>query len=140
MKKILIPILLISISAQAQSIVGKWKTIDDETGEARSIVELFEKDGKLFGKVIRIFTKAGEDPDPKCTACPSDDGRYEKKVIGMEIIQNMRPHDDYYADGDILDPENGKIYRCKLWIEDEKLSVRGYWGPFYRTQIWEKAD
>jgi uncharacterized protein (DUF2147 family) len=128
------------VSLQAQSITGRWKTIDDESGEGRSIVEIFERDGKYFGKVIRIFTKPGEEPDPVCKECPEDDARYEKKVIGMEILRNMEKVNDYYDEGDILDPEIGKIYRCKVWIEGNTLKVRGFWAPFYRTQTWQQAD
>jgi uncharacterized protein (DUF2147 family) len=128
------------VSLQAQSITGRWKTIDDESGEGRSIVEIFERDGKYFGKVIRIFTKPGEEPDPVCKECPKDDARYGKKVIGMEILRNMEKVNDYYDEGDILDPEIGKIYRCKVWVEGNTLKVRGFWGPFYRTQTWQQAD
>jgi uncharacterized protein (DUF2147 family) len=128
-----------SFIASGQSITGKWKTIDDNTGEERSIVEIYEKDGKVFGKIIKLFRKAGEDPDPICDDCDSDDPRYKKKIIGMEIISDMVRSGDEYDEGNILDPENGKIYRCKLWIEGKDLKVRGYWGPFFRTQTWKRA-
>lgn len=139
--KILVLILLcLSWSANAQSIIGKWKTIDDETGKEKSIVEIFEREGKVYGKVIRIFSEPGEDPDPRCTECPTEDERHNKKVIGMEIIQEMKAGKDSYSDGSILDPKIGKIYRCKLWVEGDQLKVRGYWGPFYRTQTWKRAS
>ncbi|MFZ6013633.1 MAG: DUF2147 domain-containing protein, partial [Bacteroidota bacterium] len=71
--------------------------------------------------------------------CPEEDYRYKKKVIGMEIIRDMALLDDAYTDGNILDPEVGKIYRCKLWLDGKDLKVRGYWGPFYRTQTWHRV-
>ena len=85
MKILLIPALLITISLHGQGIIGKWKTIDDASGEEKSIVEIFEKGGKVFGKVTRIFPKPGDDPDPVCDECQSDDPRHKKKIIGMEI-------------------------------------------------------
>jgi uncharacterized protein (DUF2147 family) len=140
MKLLLIPLLFLTLSLHGQNILGKWKTIDDETGVEKSIVEIFEKEGKVFGKVIRIFPASGEDPDPVCDECEDDDPRFKKKIIGMEIITGMKRSDDQYEDGEILDPENGKVYRCKLWLEGSALKVRGYWGPFYRTQTWKKAN
>jgi uncharacterized protein (DUF2147 family) len=125
--------------ASAQSIVGKWKTIDDNTGEAKSIVEIYEKDGKFYGKVTKIFLDPNEDPDPVCDECDKDDPRYKKKIIGMEIIRGLKKDDDEFSGGDILDPENGKVYRCRLWVEKGDLMVRGYWGPFFRTQTWKRA-
>lgn len=124
----------------AQSILGKWKTIDDETNEPKSIVEITERNGKIYGKIIQLFRIPGEDQDPVCKECPSDDIRYNKKVLGMEIIQNMEPDGLEFSGGTILDPKVGKIYRCRLWVEDDKLKVRGYWGPFFRTQTWLKPE
>lgn len=128
------------LAADAQEIVGKWKTIDDETGKPKSIVEIFEKDGKVFGKVVKLFRGPEEDPDPVCDDCDEDDDRFKKKVIGMEIIRSMTKDGTEYAGGSILDPKNGKVYRCRLWLEGNDLKVRGYWGPIYRTQTWQKAQ
>jgi len=122
------------------SAIGKWVSIDENSGEEKSIVEIFERSGKVFGKVVKLFPRPGKDPDPVCNECPSDDGRFKKKIIGMEILKDMVKSDDGYEDGDILDPETGKIYRCKIWLEDGMLKVRGYWGPFYRTQTWKHAN
>ena len=130
---------MIPLIGSAQSIVGKWTTIDDNSGREKSVVEIFEKGGKYFGKVTKLFRDSNEDPDPVCDECESDDPRYKKKIIGMEIIRNMEKSGDEYERGDILDPENGKVYKCKLWIEGSELKVRGYWGPFFRTQSWKKA-
>ncbi|MFZ5970225.1 MAG: DUF2147 domain-containing protein [Bacteroidota bacterium] len=126
-------------TAQAQ-VVGKWRTIDDETNEPQSIVEIFERDGKVYGKIVKLFRQPGEDPDPVCDECEKEDDRYRKKIIGMEILRNMVKAGEEYAEGTILDPNNGKIYRCKIWLEEDELKVRGYWGPFYRTQTWLKAQ
>ena len=121
-------------------VVGKWKTIDDNSGEPRSIVEIHEDGGAIFGRIIKIFPQPNEDPDPVCDKCHPEDPRFNKKIIGMEIIRDLKKDGEEYNGGDILDPENGKVYRSKIWIEGKDLKVRGYWGPFYRTQTWQRAD
>ena len=139
MKLILIFILsFISLALNAQDIFGKWKTIDDNTGKPRSIVEIIENDGKAYGKILQLFREPGEDLDPICDDC--NDYRKDKKVIGMTIITDMERDGGEWEDGEILDPENGKVYDCKLWVEDGKLKVRGYVAFFYRTQTWLPAD
>lgn len=121
-------------------VIGKWKTIDDSTGEPRSIVDVYERGGKVYGKITKLYRKPGEDPDPVCDDCETDNPRFMKKIIGMEIMEGLVKDDQEYGGGFILDPENGKVYRCKIWVEDNQLKVRGYIGPFYRTQNWLKAD
>jgi uncharacterized protein (DUF2147 family) len=142
MKVIKTIIFTLSISSPAISqidIAGNWKTIDDETNEAKSIVEIFVRDGKYFGKITKLFRQETEDQDPSCTECDPTDSRYNKKLIGMEILKDLTRQNDEYVGGTILDPKNGRVYRCKMWIEDSNLNLRGYWGPFYRTQRWIKS-
>ncbi|HMJ68030.1 MAG TPA: DUF2147 domain-containing protein [Cyclobacteriaceae bacterium] len=127
-------------AASAQDVTGKWQTIDDETDKPRSIVEIFEKSGKLYGKVIKLFRESDEEPDPVCKDCDEDDNRYNKKVIGMEIMRDMVKTGDAWEEGTILDPKNGKVYRCRIWLEGTDMKVRGYWGPFYRTQTWHRPQ
>lgn len=138
--RILIFLLITTSSFAQSSILGKWTTIDDNSGEPRSVVEITEKGSKVFGKIIKLYPNPGEDPDPVCDKCPKDDARYNKKVIGLEIIQDMKWSQKELSDGSILDPESGKVYRCSIWLEGEKLMVRGYWGPFFRTQTWKKVN
>jgi uncharacterized protein (DUF2147 family) len=126
--------------AMSQSILGKWKTIDDETGKPKSIVEIYERDGKVYGKVIKLFREPSEEQDPVCKECDTDDPRYNKKVIGMEILADMVKDGDEYEDGEILDPNNGKVYSCKIWLEGKDLKLRGYIGPFFRTQTWIREN
>lgn len=136
----LVVFLAVGHGALCQGVTGKWKTIDDETKEPKSIVELFERNGKMFGRIVKLYRKPGEDQDPVCDDCEKDDPRYNKKIIGMEIVREMVLADGEYSDGDILDPANGKVYKCRIWLEGNDLKVRGYWGPFYRTQTWLKAQ
>lgn len=126
-------------STSQNSILGKWKTLDDNTGEVKSIIELFEREGLVFGVILKTFPKPGEDPNPVCTKCPADDIRYNKTILGMEILREMKRSGQEYSNGDILDPEVGKIYKCKIWLESGDLKVRGYWGPFWRTQTWKRV-
>jgi uncharacterized protein (DUF2147 family) len=136
MKKlnILIILLISAASVSAQSIVGKWKSIDDETGKPKSVVEIFEKNGKVFGKIIKLFRDPSEDQDPVCDKC--DDDRKDKKILGMEIIRDMEKDDSEWEDGTIMDPKKGTVYDCKLWLEGGNLKVRGYVLFIYRTQTW----
>jgi len=137
---ILIIGLALTLGIQAQSPVGKWKTIDDETGKTKSIVEIYEQDGKLQGKVLEILWTSDGNLDPTCTLC--EDDRKNKRVIGMEIIRGMEKDDDEWDDGTILDPKNGKIYDCKLWLDEDNadvLNVRGYIAFFFRTQTWTRV-
>jgi len=136
----IIVMTLAALSLQAQSVTGKWKTINDETGKARSIVDIYERDGKYYGKIIKLFREPDQNPDPICDECPEDDPRYKKKIIGMEIIKDLEKEGDEYVDGTVLKPDEGKIYKCKIWLEDNNLKIRGYWGFFYRTQTWEKVN
>jgi uncharacterized protein (DUF2147 family) len=122
-------------SAQ-NTILGRWKTIDDETNKAKSIVSIYMEDGKLFGKVDTLFRAPDEDPNPTCSKCPDDDPRKDKLITGMIIIKNMEKDGNEWVNGTILDPKKGKIYDCKLWIEDGNLKVRGYLFFLYRTQTW----
>jgi uncharacterized protein (DUF2147 family) len=141
MKHFLIPIFcLTAFFSNAQTVLGKWKTIDDETGQPKSIVEIYERGGKVYGRITKLFRKPTEEQDPVCNECDAEDPRYKKKIIGMEILKDMVKDDDEYVDGEILDPNNGKIYRCKLWLEGKDLKLRGYLGPFYRTQTWVREN
>lgn len=137
---LLFSLLFVTHAGMSQTVLGKWKTIDDETGKPRSIVEIFERDGEVHGKIVKLFREPQEDQDPICNGCDEVDPRYKKKIIGMEILTGMVKDDDEYEDGEILDPKSGKVYDCKIWVDGKDLKVRGYIGPFFRTQTWLKAD
>jgi uncharacterized protein (DUF2147 family) len=136
--KVILTLVFPAFFCYAQSsVIGRWKTVDESTGEEKSIIEIFERNGKVYGKIVKIFTNV--DPDPLCNECPADDPRYGKKIIGMEIISDMVKSGNEYSQGSILDPQDGRIYRCKMWLSADGLKVRGYWGPFYRTQTWRRV-
>ena len=127
---------LLAATCFAQSVTGKWKSIDDETGEAKSIVEIYKKGDKVYGKIIEILNE--DKKDVICSKCEESDPRYNQKMLGMEIITDMEKDGNEWGEGEILDPNTGKIYDCKLWVEDGKLQVRGYVMFFFRTQTWER--
>ncbi len=129
--------LMFSVMSYAQ-IEGKWKTIDDETGQAKSIVEIFKKsDGKYYGKVIQLLIKPA---DPNCSLCKDD--RKGKPILGMEVIRGIKKDGNTFDGGTITNPKNGKVYKCSIEREGNKLNVRGYIGISIagRTQVWHKVD
>jgi uncharacterized protein (DUF2147 family) len=128
--------LLVTV-AKAQSCVGTWITIDDETGKKKSKVELYKKDGKLYGKIVYLYPREGREDNPKCTKCTGD--RKNQPLIGLQIVRGLEWDGSEWEDGTICDPENGKIYTCSIWLDEEnkdRLHIRGYVGPFFRTQTW----
>jgi uncharacterized protein (DUF2147 family) len=123
----------------SQNVVGEWKTIDDDTGVAKSIVEVYKEDGKVFGKVKRILRE--DKRDVRCTECEGE--RKNEKVEGMVILRNLTKDNDEFTDGTITDPENGKTYDAKIWLNEDDpntLMVRGYISFLYRTQEWKRVE
>ena len=126
-------------SMQSQSIIGKWKTIDDATGEAKSIVEVFSKSGKIYAKVFDILDPATK--NNLCKQCSGEDKN--KPILGLTIIKGLSKDGSEYNSGEILDPKNGKLYKCALTLESkDKLKVRGYIGfsLLGRTQYWHRVN
>ena len=131
-------------AAQSASPAGLWRTIDDSTKKDKSLVRIVETNGVYTGKVEKIV-----DPDsPKDATCKEcSDDRKDKPVVGLLIVRNMKQNADdktVFEGGDILDPNNGKVYRVKLKLIDNgsKLDVRGYIGTpmLGRTQTWIRAE
>ncbi len=121
------------------SPVGVWKTIDDDTGKAKSHVEITDRDGKLWGRITKLLNLPPEEgPNPLCTEC--EGARKDQPIKGMTIMWNMEKRRRDWRGGHILDPENGNTYRCRIWLDGpDKLMVRGYLGPFFRTQTWHRV-
>lgn len=144
MKKIL-SIFILGLTcwvASAQSPVGVWKTIDDATGEAKSEVKIYEENGKLYG-VVQKFLRKDADPNSVCDKC--SDWRKNQKMLGMLVIRDLKLNSGFYQGGKILDPEKGKEYGCKIWLENGNpnvLVVRGFLGisMLGRTQKWQRVQ
>ncbi|MFP2928647.1 DUF2147 domain-containing protein [Pyxidicoccus sp. 3LG] len=138
--------LLFTTSALAQeqeaTPVGKWTTIDDETKKPKSVIAIYEENGKLFGKIEKLFREPNEEQNPVCDKC--EGALKNQPIIGMVIMRDLKKDDDEWTGGTILDPANGKTYKCKIAVEDKgkKLKVRGYVGMSLlgRTQKWNRAE
>lgn len=119
----------------AQGVLGTWKTIDDNSGVAKSYVEIYKKDGKIYGKIKEIFNE--EARDNVCSECEGDDKN--KPLLGFNVIKGMTQNGDEYSGGTITDPESGKTYKSKIWLDEDdsnRLKVRGYIAFIFRTQEW----
>lgn len=129
-----------AFGSDSTSPVGVWKTFDDKSGNARAIVRIYEQDGKLFGRIEQSFVPGAE--HRVCVPCT--DERKNQPIIGLVIIRNIRPDGNEFAGGDILDPESGSVYRCKMHLEQggTRLVLRGYIGfsLLGRTQTWQRQS
>lgn len=141
MRKILLSLTLlffIALSGYSQTakIVGKWKTIDDADGTAKSVVYIFKAtNGKYYGKIDLLF----KNDNPLCTECKGADK--DKPMLGLLVIKSMVEKDDKLTGGTITDPVTGKIYKCNISLDTRtgNLNVRGSLdknGWIGRSQTW----
>ena len=128
--------------AQAALPVGVWETVSDTLGKPDSRVRIEEVDGEFRGTVIQVYAPPNERPDPVCEHC--EGALKDKPVVGMTILAGVRRTADGFGEGEILDPNDGKTYRCRIELQDggRKLAVRGYLGIslFGRTQVWTRLE
>ncbi len=128
--------------AASNDVVGKWRTIDDETQKPKSIVEISNNGDVFEGKVVQIFKSEGEDQNPKCTKCKGV--LKDQPVIGLKVLSEMKRRKSDWGDGKIVDPNNGKSYDVKMELTEggAKLKVRGFIGfsLLGRTQTWERVE
>jgi uncharacterized protein (DUF2147 family) len=120
------------------SPVGRWRTVDDATGKAKSVVMIWEESGRLYGRIQKLVDPDPYDPNPRCNDCTGD--QKGQPVIGLRILWDLQKDGDAWSGGTILDPANGKTYKCLLALEEGgmKLKVRGFIGVSLlgRTQYW----
>jgi uncharacterized protein (DUF2147 family) len=124
------------------SPVGRWKTVDDATNRVKSLVAIWEENGKLYGKIEKLIDPDPQDPHPRCVRC---DGEMKgTPLVGLRILWDFRKDGDQWSGGKVLDPDNGRVYKCYLAMEDggDKLKVRGFIGFSFvgRTQYWLRDD
>lgn len=123
-----------------QSVFGKWKTIDDRTGNPKGVVDIYEKNGKMYGKVVAILEEGKK--NALCTKC--DGALKDEPVIGMVIIKGAEKNQDNEWKGDhLFDPEQAMTFRYKIWLNPDnsnELKVRGYLAFIFRTQTWLRVE
>ncbi|KQT16317.1 hypothetical protein ASG31_12425 [Chryseobacterium sp. Leaf404] len=138
MKKLLFTLAfsLVGVFSFAQ-IEGKWKTIDDETGKPKSIVEIFKKsDGKYYGKVVQLLIKPENN---NCVKCKDD--RKNKPLLGLEIIRGLVKEDGEFVGGTITNPKDGKSYKTEIEKDGNTLKVKALiMGIAVKTQTWHKVN
>lgn len=133
----------VGIPAENMSPEGFWKTVDDETKEVESIVKIWVEKGELKGKIVKIFPKPGEDPDPVCDKCS---GKFKNvRVIGMNFMWAFQKEKSKWINGKIIDPDNGKTYHCQLEVtgNGKKMEVFGYIKVIFkigRSQTWIRHE
>ena len=140
--KNLLSILMLCVTSlvYSQSCVGEWTTIDDATNKKKSKVQLFKYEDKLYGKISFLYPREGREENAKCTKCTGD--LKDQPILGLPIVRGLKWNGAEWEKGSIVDPENGKTYVVKMWLDPKdknKLIVRGYIGVFYRTQTWERV-
>ena len=127
-------------AADLDSPVGEWRTIDDNTGKPKGIVKIYLQGDTLFGAVVKSLVPTP--PNPVCVACTDD--RKNQPIFGLQFIRGLHKDGDHWDGGTILDPETGKIYSCRITLQDggRKLSVRGYFAALFmgRTQVWDRVN
>ncbi|MCC7005991.1 MAG: DUF2147 domain-containing protein [Ottowia sp.] len=133
----------LSFAADLTTPIGKWKTIDDNTGKQKSVVEIYEENGELKGKILNTFPdNANQAPETICTQC--SDKFHNQPIIGMTFLWGLKKEGNEYQGGHILDPKNGRIYKANITMEDggKKLKVRGFIGFSFigRSQVWLRDD
>lgn len=121
-----------------QSVLGVWKTIDDKTKEPKSHVKIYEHNGKLYGKVVKLLPAA---TTTICIDCPG--AKKNKSLYDVDIMWDLQKDGKVWDDGEIVDPADGKVYSCKIYLKDKNtLIVRGYIGfsLLGRSQTWYRVE
>ncbi|MGZ3297182.1 MAG: DUF2147 domain-containing protein [Xanthobacteraceae bacterium] len=144
---LLVPLLAALVAAPAaraetSSPAGLWKAIDDKSGKPSALIRISENNGELTGKIEKLFRTPDEEQNPKCVACT--DARKNQQIVGMTIVSGLKKHGDEYSGGEILDPNDGSVYKSKLTLREggKKVEVRGYIGVpmFGRSQVWLRQE
>ncbi|MEG2077973.1 DUF2147 domain-containing protein [Chryseobacterium sp.] len=138
MKKLLLTLAfsLVGVMSFAQ-IEGKWRTIDDETGKPKSVVEIFKKnDGKYYGKIVQLLIKPENN---NCVKCKDD--RKNRPLMGLEIIRGLSRDGDEFGGGTITNPKDGKSYKTEIERDGNTLKVKALiMGIAVKTQTWHKVN
>jgi uncharacterized protein (DUF2147 family) len=118
--------LALVTTVMADGFTGLWATVDDETKEKKSVVRIYQHEGKYFGRIVELFKN--KEAKAKLPG--------EPKILGLDIIWNMEKDGKNLEDGKILDPKKGKVYSCEIWRDGKNLIVRGKIAFLGRNQTW----
>lgn len=128
--------------ADDASPVGLWKNIDDVSGKPKALIRISDNKGELEGRIEKLFRAPNEDQNPKCDRC--EGVNKDQPIVGMVFMSGLKKSGDEYTGGQILDPDNGKVYKSKLTVVEggKKVNVRGYIGiPMLgRSQVWIRQE
>lgn len=132
MKRVILSmvLVLVALTGYSQDVLGKWLT---EAGDAK--VEIYEAGGKLKGKIVWL-QKGPETKDIH----NNDEKLRSRKLMGVNILSGLKKKQDKWEGGRIYNPKNGKDYKCSIWLDGDKLKVRGYIGFLFETQTWKRAQ
>lgn len=122
----------------ADDILGFWKTIDENTGKAQSIIAIYEYQGRYYGRIMATYNENGRIKDSIYHPVERAPGVIGNPFYsGLDIIWNLRNKENKFLDGKILDPQKGKVYGAELWRKNDQLVVRGKLWIFGRSQVWQ---
>ncbi len=140
LKYILLTLIFITgASVHAQSVLGKWHTLNEDTGKPNALIEIYQEAGMVKGKVLKILKE--EDREQVCYNCSGP--LKNQPIEGLELMSGFEKKGDVYSGGVITDPNSGKQYKAKIWIDEDnpnRLKVRGFIAFFYKTQTWHRAQ
>ena len=130
-------LLTTALAADLTSPVGKWRTIDDQSGKPKSIVQITEDQGVLTGKIVELLEGATE---KTCSKCEGD--LKDKPLVGMKILWDLKKEGNEWADGKIFNPADGGTYtsKAKLTEGGKTLEVTGKWMFFSKQQQWQRVN
>ncbi|QEN09263.1 DUF2147 domain-containing protein [Oceanispirochaeta crateris] len=120
-------------------ILGLWKTVDDTTGEVKSIVKVYEYEGKVFGRILVTYEEGVLKDTYINPIHRAENVKGTPFFSGLDFIWNMEKKGDKWKKGKIMDPQQGKVYSSEIWLENGNLIVRGKIGPIGRNQTWLPA-
>lgn len=134
--------VVMPVSGQTTSPAGLWRTVDDKSGDAKSFVRIWQKNGVFYGRIEKLLRPSADGKPRRCEKCEGENKN--APVLGLKFLWSLKKNGNEWSGGEILDPENGKIYRAKMGLRDngEKLEVRGYIGfsMFGRSQTWNRIE
>ena len=135
-------IVLAGLAHAQMTPTGLWKTIDDDSKKEKSLVRITESNGVFSGRIEKLLDPA-TDQKAVCDKCSDD--RKDQPILGLNILRGIKQSESdptVYEGGSIVDPNNGKSYRARLKPVNggAQLEMRGYLGPFYRTQVWQRVE